>query len=94
MADTEKMFVCSSFGCNMVIYEFIFSKTEIFFFNIYYLLIWDSNFWLYIYIQSKWFYLLWQNFTDEDQLLVHKKKHDMILNLGNSSKNNGFVGKY
>lgn len=48
MADTEKMFVCSSFGCNM-------------------------------------------SFTDEDQLLVHKKKHDMILNLGNSSKNSGFV---
>ncbi|XP_016913782.1 cyclic AMP-dependent transcription factor ATF-7 isoform X1 [Apis cerana] len=48
MADTEKIFVCSSFGCNM-------------------------------------------SFADEDQLLVHKKKHDMILNLGNSSKNSGFV---
>ncbi|XP_076240517.1 activating transcription factor-2 [Calliopsis andreniformis] len=30
------------------------------------------------------------SFTDEDQLTLHKKKHDMMLNLGNS-KNTGFV---
>lgn len=48
MANNEKMFACSSSGCNM-------------------------------------------SFTNEDQLTVHKKKHDMMLNLGNSSKNGGFV---
>ncbi|KZC07130.1 PREDICTED: cyclic AMP-dependent transcription factor ATF-2 [Dufourea novaeangliae] len=31
------------------------------------------------------------SFTNEDQLTVHKKKHDMILNLGSGSKNPGFV---
>ncbi|OAD60990.1 Cyclic AMP-dependent transcription factor ATF-2 [Eufriesea mexicana] len=31
------------------------------------------------------------SFSNEDNLLVHKRKHDMILNLGNSSKNGGFV---
>ncbi|XP_014470121.1 PREDICTED: cyclic AMP-dependent transcription factor ATF-7 isoform X2 [Dinoponera quadriceps] len=31
------------------------------------------------------------SFTNEDQLSVHKKKHDMMLNLGNNSKNAGFV---
>ncbi|XP_043262849.1 cyclic AMP-dependent transcription factor ATF-7 [Colletes gigas] len=31
------------------------------------------------------------NFTNEDQLSVHKKKHDMMLNLGNGSKNVGFM---
>ncbi|XP_076180459.1 activating transcription factor-2 [Ptiloglossa arizonensis] len=31
------------------------------------------------------------SFTNEDQLTVHKKKHDMMLNLGNSSKNAGFM---
>ncbi|XP_031845822.1 activating transcription factor-2 isoform X2 [Nomia melanderi] len=31
------------------------------------------------------------SFTNEDQLLVHKKKHDMMLNLGNGSKSAGFV---
>ena len=31
------------------------------------------------------------SFTNEDQLTVHKKKHDMMLNLGSSSKNGGFV---
>ncbi|CAK9812457.1 Cyclic AMP-dependent transcription factor ATF-2 [Anthophora plagiata] len=48
MTDTEKIFICSSSGCNM-------------------------------------------SFNNEDQLMVHKKKHDMMLNLGNSSKNGGFV---
>ncbi|XP_012230907.1 cyclic AMP-dependent transcription factor ATF-7 [Linepithema humile] len=47
MTDSEKLFACSSSGCNM-------------------------------------------SFTNEDQLTVHKKKHDMSLNLGNNSKN-GFV---
>lgn len=37
-------------------------------------------------------YIFLQSFTNEDQLTVHKKKHDMSLNLGNNSKN-GFVGK-
>ena len=37
------------------------------------------------------FYL--QSFTNEDQLTVHKKKHDMMLNLNNNSKSAGFVGK-
>ncbi|XP_011155212.1 cyclic AMP-dependent transcription factor ATF-2 isoform X1 [Harpegnathos saltator] len=31
------------------------------------------------------------SFTNEDQLSVHKKKHDMMLNLNNNSKNTGFV---
>lgn len=31
------------------------------------------------------------SFTNEDQLMVHKKKHDMILNLGNGSKSASFV---
>lgn len=31
------------------------------------------------------------SFTNEDQLTVHKKKHDMMLNLGNNSKSAGFV---
>ncbi|XP_032688323.1 cyclic AMP-dependent transcription factor ATF-2 isoform X2 [Odontomachus brunneus] len=31
------------------------------------------------------------SFTNEDQLSVHKKKHDMMLNLGNNIKNAGFV---
>ncbi|XP_043513676.1 cyclic AMP-dependent transcription factor ATF-2 [Frieseomelitta varia] len=48
MADNEKIFACSSTGCNMI-------------------------------------------FTNEDQLSIHKKKHDMMLNLGNSSKNGSFV---
>ncbi|XP_076765470.1 activating transcription factor-2 [Xylocopa sonorina] len=47
MTDNDKMFACSSSGCNM-------------------------------------------SFTNEDQLSVHMKKHDMMLNLG-SSKNTGFV---
>lgn len=47
MTDNDKMFACSSSGCNM-------------------------------------------SFTNEDQLTVHKKKHDMMLNLG-SSKSGGFV---
>lgn len=38
--------------------------------------------------------LFLQSFANEDQLTMHKKKHDMMLNLGNSSKNTGFVGKY
>ncbi|XP_072742652.1 cyclic AMP-dependent transcription factor ATF-2 isoform X2 [Anoplolepis gracilipes] len=48
MTDTEKLFACSSSGCNM-------------------------------------------SFTNEDQLIVHKKKHDMMLNLGNNTKSAGFV---
>ncbi|XP_033346255.1 cyclic AMP-dependent transcription factor ATF-2 isoform X1 [Bombus vosnesenskii] len=48
MAHNEKIFACSSSGCNM-------------------------------------------SFANEDQLSVHKKKHDMMLNLGNSSKNGSFV---
>lgn len=34
-----------------------------------------------------------QSFANEDQLTVHKKKHDMMLNLNNNSKSAGFVGK-
>lgn len=37
--------------------------------------------------------LILQSFANEDQLSVHKKKHDMMLNLGNSSKNGSFVGR-
>ncbi|XP_011347949.1 cyclic AMP-dependent transcription factor ATF-2-like isoform X2 [Ooceraea biroi] len=48
MTDTEKLFACSTSGCNM-------------------------------------------SFANEDQLTVHKKKHDMMLNLGSNSKNAGFV---
>ncbi|KAL6423351.1 hypothetical protein ACFW04_010161 [Cataglyphis niger] len=48
MTDTEKLFACSTSGCNM-------------------------------------------SFANEDQLTVHKKKHDMMLNLGNNSKSAGFV---
>ncbi|KMR04062.1 cyclic amp-dependent transcription factor atf-2-like protein [Lasius niger] len=48
MTDTEKLFACSTSGCNM-------------------------------------------SFTNEDQLTVHKKKHDMMLNLGNNPKSAGFV---
>ncbi|XP_017893379.1 cyclic AMP-dependent transcription factor ATF-2 [Ceratina calcarata] len=48
MTDNDKMFACSSSGCNM-------------------------------------------SFTNEDQLTVHKKKHDMMLNLGSSNKSGGFV---
>ncbi|XP_011253353.1 cyclic AMP-dependent transcription factor ATF-2 isoform X1 [Camponotus floridanus] len=48
MTDTEKLFACSTSGCNM-------------------------------------------SFTNEDQLIVHKKKHDMMLNLGSNSKSSGFV---
>lgn len=29
-------------------------------------------------------------FTNEDHLTVHKKKHDMVLNLGNAQKSNLF----
>jgi len=38
------------------------------------------------------FFIL-QSFANEDQLTVHKKKHDMMLNLGGNTKNAGFVGK-
>ncbi|XP_020291425.1 cyclic AMP-dependent transcription factor ATF-2 isoform X2 [Pseudomyrmex gracilis] len=31
------------------------------------------------------------SFANEDQLILHKKKHDMMLNLGNNSKSAGFV---
>ncbi|XP_076678754.1 activating transcription factor-2 isoform X2 [Andrena cerasifolii] len=31
------------------------------------------------------------SFITEDQLRIHKKKHDMMLNLGSGSKNNGFM---
>ncbi|XP_015591409.1 cyclic AMP-dependent transcription factor ATF-2 [Cephus cinctus] len=31
------------------------------------------------------------SFTNEDHLMVHKKKHDMVLNLGANGKNNVFV---
>ncbi|XP_070168982.1 cyclic AMP-dependent transcription factor ATF-2 isoform X2 [Polyergus mexicanus] len=31
------------------------------------------------------------SFTNEDQLRMHKKKHDMMLNLGNNPKSAGFV---
>ncbi|KOC66462.1 Cyclic AMP-dependent transcription factor ATF-2 [Habropoda laboriosa] len=31
------------------------------------------------------------SFTNEDQLTVHKKKHEMMLNLGSGSKSGGFV---
>ncbi|KAG5333630.1 ATF2 factor, partial [Acromyrmex heyeri] len=48
MTDSEKLFACSTSGCNM-------------------------------------------SFTNEDQLTVHKKKHDMMLNLNNNSKSAGFV---
>ncbi|XP_029669157.1 cyclic AMP-dependent transcription factor ATF-2-like isoform X2 [Formica exsecta] len=48
MTDTEKLFACSTSGCNM-------------------------------------------SFTNEDQLTMHKKKHDMMLNLGNNPKSAGFV---
>ncbi|XP_018393910.1 PREDICTED: cyclic AMP-dependent transcription factor ATF-7 [Cyphomyrmex costatus] len=48
MTDSEKLFACSTSGCNM-------------------------------------------SFTNEDQLSVHKKKHDMMLNLNNNSKSAGFV---
>ncbi|XP_050462826.1 cyclic AMP-dependent transcription factor ATF-2 isoform X2 [Cataglyphis hispanica] len=48
MTDTEKLFACSTSGCNM-------------------------------------------SFANEDQLTMHKKKHDMMLNLGNNSKSAGFV---
>ncbi|XP_012542005.1 cyclic AMP-dependent transcription factor ATF-2 isoform X2 [Monomorium pharaonis] len=48
MTDSEKLFTCSTSGCNM-------------------------------------------SFTNEDQLTVHKKKHDMMLNLNNNSKSAGFV---
>ncbi|XP_029172590.1 cyclic AMP-dependent transcription factor ATF-2 isoform X2 [Nylanderia fulva] len=48
MTDAEKLFACSTSGCNM-------------------------------------------SFTNEDQLTLHKKKHDMMLNLGNNSKSAGFV---
>lgn len=41
----------------------------------------------------KYFPFILQSFTNEDQLSIHKKKHDMMLNLGNSSKNGSFVGK-
>lgn len=34
-----------------------------------------------------------QSFANEDQLAMHKKKHDMMLNLNNNSKSAGFVGK-
>lgn len=37
--------------------------------------------------------LFLQSFITEDQLTIHKKKHDMMLNLGSGSKNNGFMGK-
>ncbi|XP_071639363.1 cyclic AMP-dependent transcription factor ATF-2 [Temnothorax longispinosus] len=48
MTDSEKLFTCSTSGCNM-------------------------------------------SFTNEDQLTMHKKKHDMMLNLNNNSKSAGFV---
>ncbi|XP_011168862.1 cyclic AMP-dependent transcription factor ATF-7 isoform X2 [Solenopsis invicta] len=48
MTDSEKLFACSTSGCNM-------------------------------------------SFTNEDQLSMHKKKHDMMLNLNNNSKSAGFV---
>jgi hypothetical protein len=35
-----------------------------------------------------------QRFTNEDHLTVHKKKHDMVLNLGNGQKANVFVGEF
>lgn len=35
-----------------------------------------------------------QRFTNEDHLTVHKKKHDMVLNLGNGQKTNVFVGEF
>jgi hypothetical protein len=38
-------------------------------------------------------FLILQSFANEDQLTVHKKKHDMMLNLGGNTKNAGFVGK-
>ncbi|KAI4476603.1 hypothetical protein M0802_014824 [Mischocyttarus mexicanus] len=31
------------------------------------------------------------SFTDEDHLTIHRKKHDMVLNLDNNDKNSGFV---
>ncbi|XP_015187435.1 PREDICTED: cyclic AMP-dependent transcription factor ATF-2 [Polistes dominula] len=31
------------------------------------------------------------SFTDEDHLAIHRKKHDMVLNLENNDKNSGFV---
>ncbi|XP_011873337.1 PREDICTED: cyclic AMP-dependent transcription factor ATF-2 isoform X2 [Vollenhovia emeryi] len=48
MTDSEKLFACSTSGCNM-------------------------------------------SFMNEDQLTMHKKKHDMMLNLNNNSKSAGFV---
>ncbi|XP_025073982.1 cyclic AMP-dependent transcription factor ATF-2-like [Pogonomyrmex barbatus] len=48
MTDSEKLFACSTSGCNM-------------------------------------------SFANEDQLTMHKKKHDMMLNLNNNSKSAGFV---
>lgn len=35
-----------------------------------------------------------QRFTNEDHLTVHKKKHDMALNLENGQKTNVFVGEF
>ncbi|XP_046823264.1 cyclic AMP-dependent transcription factor ATF-2 [Vespa crabro] len=48
MSDVQKLFACTSSGCNM-------------------------------------------SFTDEDHLAIHRKKHDMVLNLENNGKNTGFV---
>ncbi|KAI4476417.1 hypothetical protein M0804_013627 [Polistes exclamans] len=31
------------------------------------------------------------SFSDEDHLAIHRKKHDMVLNLENNDKNSGFV---
>ncbi|KAK2580448.1 hypothetical protein KPH14_006191 [Odynerus spinipes] len=48
MSDVQKLFTCTSPGCNM-------------------------------------------SFTDEDHLAIHRKKHDMVLNLENNGKSTGFV---